>query len=251
MTECNSDRAKRVSFCSWVLIVLCVLTAGCDLPGKPEPSEQYVAPHKEMSFNVLFHQNCAGCHGKIGTLGPAPPLLDKLFLAIIPEAELRRVVSEGRAGTLMPAFAEGKGGPLTADQINVLVETMKPRGGQLPPAATGAPPYLVAQDPAAQAGNIEAGRKVFARACAGCHGGHGQGGKDVGAINDVDFLALISDQALRRIVITGRPDLGMPDYADPKDRPKDFQPLTSQEVTDVVALLASWRGGGSADAKGK
>jgi cytochrome c oxidase cbb3-type subunit 3/ubiquinol-cytochrome c reductase cytochrome c subunit len=72
----------------------------------------------------------------------------------------------------------------------------------------------------------------------------------VGAINDPDFLALISDQALRRLVITGRPDLGMPDYADPKGRPEGFKPLTSQEVTDVVALLAYWRKGGSINGKG-
>ena len=78
----------------------------------------------------------------------------------------------------------------------------------------------------------EEGLKVFARACASCHGDRGQGGtnggKSVGAINDPDFLALISDQALRRYVITGRPDLGMPDYADPKGRPEGFQPLTSR-----------------------
>ena len=69
------------------------------------------------------------------------------------------------------------------------------------------------------AGNKDEGLKVFARACASCHGDRGQGrqsdGKSVGAINDPDFLALISDQALRRYVITGRLDLGMPDYADP------------------------------------
>ena len=31
-------------------------------------------------------------------------------------------------------------------------------------------------------------------------------------MNEPDFLALVSDQALRRIIITGRPDLGMPNY---------------------------------------
>jgi NADH dehydrogenase FAD-containing subunit len=43
------------------------------------------------------------------------------------------------------------------------------------------------------------------------------------------------------IVITGQPDLGMPDYAGTKGRPEDFQPLTAENVTDVVALLAYWR----------
>jgi hypothetical protein len=70
----------------------------------------------------------------------------------------------------------------------------------------------------------------------------------VGAINDPAFLSLISDQALRRIAITGRPDLApsMPDFADDNSRPPNYQPLTSREITDLVAFLASWRQGGSA-----
>ena len=86
-------------------------------------------------------------------------------------------------------------------------------------------------------------------ACASCHGERGQGrvfsdekgGKPAGAINVPAFLTLYSDQALRRFVITGRPDLGMPDCTDRQGRPDEFKPLTSQEVTDLVALLASWR----------
>jgi len=120
----------------------------------------------------------------------------------------------------------------------------------------GAPPYLLAKarPDGAGAGNKEEGLKVFARACASCHGDHGRGGqyggKTVGAINDPDFLALISDQVLRRYVITGRPDLGMPDYADPTGRPEGFKPLTGQEVTNVAALLAYWRQGGSVHREG-
>jgi hypothetical protein len=55
------------------------------------------------------------------------------------------------------------------------------------------------------------------------------------------FLALTSNQALRRYAITGRPDLGMPGYAEARPGSADFVPLTDQEVTDLVALLASWR----------
>jgi cytochrome c oxidase cbb3-type subunit 3/ubiquinol-cytochrome c reductase cytochrome c subunit len=68
-------------------------------------------------------------------------------------------------------------------------------------------------------------------------------------INDRAFLALISDQALRRIIITGRPDLGMPNYAESAGRPKGYKPLTSGEIADVVALLAYWRQGGSINGK--
>ena len=43
------------------------------------------APHEtSASFETLFKQNCSGCHGREGKLGPAPPLNDSLFLAIVP-----------------------------------------------------------------------------------------------------------------------------------------------------------------------
>jgi len=58
----------------------------------------------------------------------------------------------------------------------------------------------------------------------------------------------MSDQILHSYIITGRHDLGMPDFADPKGRDKTtFKPLTSQEVSDIVALLASWRTGSASE----
>jgi cytochrome c oxidase cbb3-type subunit 3/ubiquinol-cytochrome c reductase cytochrome c subunit len=239
-----------------LLALLASWAAGCDLPGRPGTGDRYVPPQKENRFDVLFQRNCVGCHGTDGKLGPAPPLNDKLFLAQIPDTELERVITEGRSGTLMPAFATAKGGPLTTEQIKILADDIKPRWGPVEPVPSGAPPYLLAQSPSERAvtGNQEAGLKVFARACAACHGDHGQGavyqGKSVGAINDPDFLALASDQSLRRYVITGRPDLGMPDYADPMGRPKGFQPLTGEDVTNLAVLLAAWRRGGSVQRKG-
>jgi len=225
-----------------LLTLFVCLMAGCDLPGKPKPANQYMPPQKEMSFSVLFQENCIGCHGADGKLGPAPPLDDRLFLSLVPDTELQRVISEGRAGTLMPAFAASQGGHLTDAQIKVLALGIRKEWGPTESAPIGAPPYLASQTKtnSAAPGNKEEGLKVFTRACAGCHGNHGQGGRH-GAINDPNFLALISDQALRRYVITGRPDLGMPDYAGTMGRPEDFQPLSAENITDIVALLASWR----------
>ena len=51
------------------------------------------------------------------------------------------------------------------------------------------------------------------------------------------FLALVSDQGLRTIVITGRPDLQAPDWRGNVPG----QPMSDQEITDVVAWLASRR----------
>jgi mono/diheme cytochrome c family protein len=257
------------------------LAAGCDLPGKPKPADRYEPPQNVLSFDGLYRQNCVSCHGADGSLGPGPPLNDALFLALVPDTELRRVVTEGRPGTLMPAFAVARGGRLTAEQVKVLAEGIKVRWGPVKPAPSGAPPYLpepskvetipikpgrveaipvpprpdTPRQPAgAGSGAREGGAAAFARACASCHGDQGQGGqydgKSVGGINDPAFLALVSDQELRRIVITGRPDLGMPDYATGKGRPQGFKPLTAAEVAAIVALLADWRHGGTVHAKG-
>jgi cytochrome c oxidase cbb3-type subunit 3/ubiquinol-cytochrome c reductase cytochrome c subunit len=56
---------------------------------------------------------------------------------------------------------------------------------------------------------------------------------------DPAYLALVSDQALRSAVVAGRPDLGMPDWRGGASA----SPLTAQDVADVVAWMASHRGG--------
>jgi cytochrome c oxidase cbb3-type subunit 3/ubiquinol-cytochrome c reductase cytochrome c subunit len=186
--------------------------------------------------------HCAGCHGADGKDGPAPPHNDPLFLAIVTDDVLRQVITEGRTGTPMTAFAKDRGGPLTEEQIDIVATGIKQRW----PAAEkmsgrSPPPYLLS---AAKPGDKKAGLKVLARDCAMCHGKSGEGGKGAGPINDPAFLALVSDQVLRRYIITGRPDFGMPNYVIREDGD-----LTSQEINDLVALLAYWRVGGSVNGK--
>jgi len=257
------------------------LMAGCNLPGRPSLADRPVSPDQILEFGVLYGQNCAGCHGSDGELGPAPPLNDPLFRAIVPEKELQGILIKGRKKALMPAFAKENGGLLTEAQIQVLVmeikgipykilkndegETTKveivpdaggvsPKWGtpEMPPK--GAPSYRVQTASSSGSGAADErgsrvlmgrGAVVFARACAACHGDHGQGireeGELVRTIHEPAFLALTSNQVLRRYAITGRPDLGMPSYAKARPDNPNFVPLTDEEVTDLVALLASWR----------
>jgi mono/diheme cytochrome c family protein len=234
----------------WLLIILTAFAAGCDLPGRPDPAERPVPANEVVDFAKLYKQNCAGCHGADGKVGPAPPLNDPLFLKLVPDAVLEQVVTEGRPGTPMPAFARSKGGTLTDAQVKALAGGLKPRWGASGQTPDGAPPYLGSGN-----GSSERGAEVFARACADCHGDNGRGvpngDRRVNVLNDRVFLALISDQALRRTVITGRPDLGMPNYSGPRPRQPDSHPLTSEQVNDLVALLASWRHGTPADGNRK
>ena len=73
-----------------------------------------------------------------------------------------------------------------------------------------------------------------------CHGKDGQGGTE-GAVNNPAFLELISDPALRRIIITGRDALGMPNYLGLVEKSSQKQPPTSQDISDIVALMGTWR----------
>lgn len=260
----------------WLLIAV-----GCDLPGKPNPADQPTPPEKILKFRALFAENCAGCHGARGDYGPAPPLNNPLFRAIVGEADLERVIGEGRKGTPMPAFARENGGTLSPAQIKVLVHEIKgirykivddsassaptieevssagAAGAIVPTWAisdsppVGAPTYLLpGGKPQRTSEEYEKIRKTtFARACAGCHGDHGQGAEKAGAIDDQSLLALASNQFLRRLVITGRADLGMPDYAGTNGRPPDFHPLNAGEVAELVDLLGYWRQGGASDAR--
>jgi mono/diheme cytochrome c family protein len=231
-----------------VLPLLAVLTAGCDLPGRPAPADRPVPADQVTDFDSLYAARCAGCHGADGKVGPAPPLNDPIFLAIVPEAQLLKVISEGRTATPgqktpMPAFAHDRGGPLTDAQVHIVADGIKQRWGQPASPSRVLPAYLA---PATAKGNKEEGARVFARACAGCHGLEGQGVEQRwtgGAINNQSFLALTSDQALRRIIITGRPDLGMPPFDGKDHRPQDFRALTEGDIDNLVALLRHWRQG--------
>jgi cytochrome c oxidase cbb3-type subunit III len=229
------------------LALLVVLGPGCDPPGRPRAGDRPIRDDRVVDFDTLYRRNCSGCHGADGKLGPAPPLNDPLFLAIVPDAVLLDLVRNGRPGTPMPAFDRARGGTLTDAQVRALAEGIKPRWKKGPPVAGPLPAYSIADldGTKPRAGDVGRGGKVFARACAGCHGARGEGGKEIGAVNDPAFLPLISDQALRRYAITGRPDLGMPGYAGKDSRPDSFSPLTSAEIDDLVALLADWRRGGS------
>jgi cytochrome c oxidase cbb3-type subunit 3 len=129
--------------------------------------------------------------------------------------------------TQMPAFGEKAGGFLTEKQVDALVAGMRSnwlKSGSQP--ASLAPPYASAHE-----GNVDHGSQLFGGACASCHQKANQ------TITDSSYLALISDQALRTIIIAGRPDLGHPDWQHVVPQ----GPLTDQDVTDVVAYLGSLR----------
>jgi mono/diheme cytochrome c family protein len=211
-----------------------IFLAGCGAPhGQPRSGSEVLAPNEVLEFGPLFSENCTACHGPEGRGGAAIALASPVYLAIADDASIRKVIAQGVPGTAMPAFAQSAGGMLTDAQIDVLTKEIRSRWsrrGTLDPAS--APPYAPKLTGDAQRG--EAAYKTF---CASCHGPVGRGGQKASAISDDSFLALVSDQSLRTIVIAGRPELGAPDWRG--NLPG--RPMSDQEITDVVAWLASRR----------
>ena len=165
--------------------------------------------------------------------GASIALANPVYLGIVDETTMRNIVANGVRGTSMPAFAQRAGGMLTEQQVDVITSGIFSRWGRKQILDGANPPSYAAK----AVGNIDHGQLVFGRYCASCHGSEGGGTQKGSAITNDSFLALVSDQGLRTIVITGRPELGAPDWRG--DVPR--MPMADQEITDVVAWLASRR----------
>jgi mono/diheme cytochrome c family protein len=215
-------------------VVGMIVLSGCSSPpGRPRKSSEILAPNEVTDFRTLYAENCAGCHGSEGRGGAAIALADPVYLAIADDASIRKVVANGAKGTSMPAFAQSAGGMLTNKQIDLLTSEMRTRWSR-PESLKGVNPPAYASN---SAGTVRQGEVAYGTYCASCHGTQGQGGPKGSAITNDSFLALISDQGLRTIVITGRPELGAPDWRG--NLPG--KPMSDQEITDVVAWMASHR----------
>ena len=211
-----------------------VVLSGCATPhGQPLKGSEALAPNEVLDFATLYGENCAGCHGMEGKGGAAIALANPVYLAITDEAVIRKVVAKGIPGTAMPAFAESAGGMLTDKQINVITGEIRSRWNQRGILDAANPPSYAANS----TGNISHGELAYRTYCESCHGPGGHGGAKGSAVTGDSFLALVSDQGLRTTVIVGRPELGAPDWRG--NIPG--KPMSDQEVTDVVAWLASQR----------
>jgi cytochrome c oxidase cbb3-type subunit 3/ubiquinol-cytochrome c reductase cytochrome c subunit len=205
------------------------LLGGCDLPGRPKPGPEVPRPEAVLSFDTLYGDNCAGCHGENGQNGAATNLANPVYQALIDDTSLRDVIANGQKDTLMPGFSIRSGGSLTDAQIDAILRGMRSRwGNSNPVAGQNMPPYK-----ASRPGIIARGEAVYAEACARCHGPNAQQRGKAGSILDGSFLALISEQTIRSTIIAGRPDIGEPDWRGHIPG----RPMTDDEITDLSAWI--------------
>jgi cytochrome c oxidase cbb3-type subunit III len=217
----------------FIVMPIAVALCACnDAPGRPGKNPEVARPDEVLDFNILYKQNCSGCHGPQGNGGAAIALHNPVYLAVADDNVIRHTASNGVPGTPMTPFAQSAGGMLTDKQVDVIVRGIRAwaRPGLL--AGISLPSYK--QEPP---GDAQRGAAVYATFCASCHGAKGEGGERASSIVDTTYLALVSDQQLRTIVIAGWPAVGSPDWRNDVAG----QPMSAQQISDVVAWLVAKR----------
>lgn len=207
-----------------------VLLAGCNnkIPGKPSVIDLWRPPESNLDFHSLYVTNCIACHtNQQGGISPSINLNNSVYLSLITPEKMRSIIADGVHGTAMPAFSEKSGGRLTATQIDVLIRGIyawKNNHREIRPPSL--PMY------SAPLGNVKHGATVFSIYCANCHAKEGtMKGR---SITSSAYLGLVSNQYLRTVILAGRPEIGQPNW-------KELSPMSAQDVSDVVAWLASQR----------
>lgn len=177
----------------------------------------------------LFVENCAVCHGIDGQ-GRVGASLNN-FPGIDVDAALTQIVSNGIQGSVMPAWAEANGGPLTSDQIGDIVAYIQASfAGNEPiePLPEYSPPEI-APLPNVE-GDPSQGAVVFEENCTMCHGESGQG--YLGASLAKNWASNQPAVFIRDVVRSGLPGTIMPAWST-----ANGGPLSDDQIDDVSAYV--------------
>lgn len=174
----------------------------------------------------IFTANCSRCHGGDGKgTDLAPSLNNKPLLAAVDDDFLRHTIAEGRPRTIMPAWGQDYGGPLTAQDIDQVVAYIR---NWEKPAATVGRTTTVGGLPA---DSVEGGRETFVWLCSGCHGDDGKvpvGNQHIIA-NSPEQMRPLSEADLRNRIMNGGAEM-----------PGLGSLLSPAELDGLIKFINSW-----------
>jgi mono/diheme cytochrome c family protein len=177
---------------------------------------------------VTYAKNCTTCHGVNGEgTDLAPPLATDAIRAT-QAGELRRVISEGVPGTMMPSW-NAKLDESAIDELVLFISNWDKIAEAGIELTHPAPIHIDPRNPQEM---WALGKSLYANACAACHGTEGEGGSGP-ALNSLQILSRHDDATLAQTIIYGprRPSSIMPPFGDR---------LTSVEVDALVRFVRSW-----------
>jgi len=186
-------------------------------------------PGDPVRGGELYVANCAVCHGVDGQ-GRIGASLEG-FSGIDPATAMESVIAAGVPGSVMPAWGQANGGPLSEkDILDIASYVLATFAGTQPimPLPTYIAP-TIARLPEVQ-GNPSAGALVYHANCAMCHGDRGQGrfGLPLAKSWPVNEPATYIQQVARE----GIAGTTMPAWAQ-----ANGGPLTEEEIGDVAAFI--------------
>ncbi|HXG48007.1 MAG TPA: cytochrome c [Methylomirabilota bacterium] len=115
------------------------------------------------------------------------------------------------------------------DEIDKVVAHLRRLGGVPAPARTAA---------AKASGDTATGSRLFAAACAGCHGPEGLGGEGP-ALNNPVLLATATDEFLIETIARGRRGTAMEGFLEPSVARRT---LSRGEIESIVTFIRSLQG---------
>jgi mono/diheme cytochrome c family protein len=198
---------------------------------QPEPAFAQAAEGDPERGGELYNANCAVCHGLDGK-GRIGARLEA-FPGIQVDARLKQTIAQGVPGSVMPAWSQEFGGPLTEQEIaDIAAYIISAFGGTQPlaPAPTYVPP-VIAPLPDVR-GNPSAGAVVFKENCVVCHGERGQG--RIGATLAKPWAGNQPEVYIRQVIREGIPGTLMPAWS------QEFGgPLSEEQIQDVTSYIIS------------
>lgn len=179
----------------------------------------------------LYLQNCAACHGNLGEGGLNPtragdiiaPISTAEYLATRDDTTLRSIIAQGQPNFGMSPFADTFGGPLTSDQVDLLVAYIR--------AWAEDPPVDLPPDIPVVPQGARTAPSLYEALCAQCHGASGEGG--IGPAYDAAWQASKTDQQMFDDINLGHAATAMIAWGDL---------LSSQEIEDLVAYIRTLTG---------
>ncbi len=198
-------------------------------PGHREDREIELPHGDPRKGDLQYHYLCSRCHGEFGEGNTGPAILTRDFQSLASDRFLFETISGGRSHTAMFGWStqvQGAG-RLNRQGISDIIAYMRQY-------AAGERDYIYQ---GSNPGNSAAGKELFTRHCARCHGENGQG-TSAPALNNQEFLSAASNGYLVATISIGRQGTRMPYWGRGSE---NYPALSSGERRDIAAYVRSWQ----------
>jgi len=184
----------------------------------------------------IYAENCALCHGPNGE-GRVGATLAKDWPSIRPDLATRESIANGVEGSVMPAWSQDNGGPLTDDEVDAVISFVLSwqTGGvpQITPLGDTPTPRAAVSPVPGIDGDPNQGGILYDENCAVCHGSDGEG--RVGATLAKDWPSVRPDLTVKDAIVRGVTGSVMPAWSQ-----ENGGPLSETEIDNLVSFLMAW-----------